>query len=180
MNYILVGNGSSVLEKKRGELVDSFDRVVRFNSYQINEYEEFVGSKTTDWFVVRNFSDQNFRMKHRYLSATFHSWEWNADKCQTWIAMKDRISADSVKKTNESIIKEMQRFNDDSEYYAFSTGAIAVWQTLKVADQISVIGFDWWEKEKHHYADNEPRGILHKPEKEFSFFKKLGERINFL
>ena len=45
-DIVIVGNGEGVLEKKRGQYIDSFDKVVRLGQYVTDGYEEFVGSKT--------------------------------------------------------------------------------------------------------------------------------------
>jgi hypothetical protein len=46
----IVGNGGSLKEKKDGNLIDSFDVVVRFNNFHISEqYIKHVGSKTDFW-----------------------------------------------------------------------------------------------------------------------------------
>ncbi len=44
---IIVGNGTSILDSKNGKSIDSFDDVVRFNSFRIKDYEEYTGKKTT-------------------------------------------------------------------------------------------------------------------------------------
>lgn len=42
---ILVGNGKSILEQKNGSLIDSFDVVVRFNSFRL--HPQYTGKKTS-------------------------------------------------------------------------------------------------------------------------------------
>ena len=49
MNVIIVGNGSSVLNKKNGDVIDGFEEVIRLNDYETESYEEHSGSKTTIW-----------------------------------------------------------------------------------------------------------------------------------
>lgn len=46
MKAIIVGNAASVLKKLNGDLIDSFDVVVRINKYKISSYEHYVGTKT--------------------------------------------------------------------------------------------------------------------------------------
>lgn len=49
-SVILVGNGPSMtLLGDRGERIDAFDQVVRFNGYAIRGFETMVGTKTTLW-----------------------------------------------------------------------------------------------------------------------------------
>lgn len=61
MNYksiILVGNGSSLLDEKNGDFIDSFDTVVRFNNFVIKGYEKHVGTKTNIVVLNKRFSSQ--------------------------------------------------------------------------------------------------------------------------
>jgi hypothetical protein len=46
---VLVGNGPSLLDKDRGEQIDAFDEIVRFNRYILKGYESKIGTRTTLW-----------------------------------------------------------------------------------------------------------------------------------
>jgi len=46
---LLVGNGPSMKDRGMGSIVDSFDTVVRFNSFVTKGMEEHTGSKTSLW-----------------------------------------------------------------------------------------------------------------------------------
>ena len=49
---IIIGNGPSVLNNENGKLIDSFDKVVRFNTFKNDsEYSKFVGTRTDLWFI---------------------------------------------------------------------------------------------------------------------------------
>jgi len=50
-SIVFVGNGTAVTDKKMGEKIDSFDTVVRFNNYQTEGFEEYVGTKTNIWIT---------------------------------------------------------------------------------------------------------------------------------
>lgn len=179
MNCILIGNGTSVLDKKLGETVNSFDRVVRFNSYKTKGFEPYCGDKVTDWFNVQYFLDEDFRLKRNYHQYVFHSWSWNP-RPEKYRRMSSLILADTKKDTEESTLKEMWNFCPDSGYKWYSTGAIATWMMLKEFESVSLFGFDWWDRKNHHYGDNEIRGNVHNPQNELLFFQKLGDRIEFL
>jgi hypothetical protein len=43
---ILVGNGSSLKNKNKGDFIDSFDIIIRFNQFKIKGHEKDVGKKT--------------------------------------------------------------------------------------------------------------------------------------
>lgn len=59
---IVIGNGSSVLNEKKGEIIDKFKDVVRFNNYIVRGYEDYIGSKTTIW--ARNNSNRTKERKN--------------------------------------------------------------------------------------------------------------------
>ena len=42
----IVGSSSSILNKNNGNLIDSFDEIIRFNRGITSRYEENVGTKT--------------------------------------------------------------------------------------------------------------------------------------
>ena len=46
MSIIIVGNGTSILDKPNGNKIDSFDTVLRFNGFKIKGHEEYTGIKT--------------------------------------------------------------------------------------------------------------------------------------
>jgi len=52
----IVGNGGVIKKKKWGTLIDSFDRVVRFNhAIMVGGFEEYAGMKTTDLVINCHF-----------------------------------------------------------------------------------------------------------------------------
>lgn len=51
---IIVGNASSILNQKKGNLIDEFDVVLRTGSFQIKGYEKYVGTKTDIYYTPIN------------------------------------------------------------------------------------------------------------------------------
>ena len=43
----IVGSSASILKKKNGVKIDQYDEIIRFNNSKIQNYEEYVGTKTT-------------------------------------------------------------------------------------------------------------------------------------
>ena len=53
MKVILIGNGSSVVDYKMGEYIDSeFDLVYRINRFKTEGFEKYVGSRVDGWFLA--------------------------------------------------------------------------------------------------------------------------------
>lgn len=178
-SIIIIGNGPSVLDKENGHLIDEFDVVVRFNEYVIKGFEKHVGTKTTYWFNTVNFLNKNtqFRMHNNYEKIVLHMWEWNVEKDTLYKSFKEFYKDVPIEivKTNVTTLYEIQKYMNDNSYFAYSTGAIAIWMLLKEFPEVSITGFDWWSSEKHHYSDKAPRGTLHNPQKEYKFITKLME-----
>jgi hypothetical protein len=173
---IIVGNGTSVLEVENGSKIDTFKKVVRFNSYAIKDYEKYVGERTDIWFNVINFSNKQneWRMAKKYDKIYLHSWQWDEKKDKLYKEFlefyKDKNML--IEKTKRHTCVEMSEFIEN-KYMAFSTGAIAIWMMLKNYEMVTITGFDWWERKAHHYSDSAVRGNNHKPELEKILIDKL-------
>ena len=84
---IIVGNGTSILEKENGAIIDSYEKVVRFNNYGTKDFEKFSGLKTNIWFNVVDFADKKneWRMHENYEKIYIHSWEPDSEKDKLFI-----------------------------------------------------------------------------------------------
>lgn len=142
---IIVGNGTSVLDHKNGNLIDGFDVVVRMNSFRTKGFEDYTGTKTNIWFTVNNAHKRDC-FEEKYV----HSWQFDPQKCKIYQSLKPaiKISREQVEATG-------------LEYP--STGLIAIFLFIKKYGSVTITGFDWWERSDHHYGDNEKRGTLHDP-----------------
>lgn len=171
-NIIIVGNGSSILDRENGRLIDSFDIVVRFNSFKIKNYEKHTGIKTNIWFTVEK---THLPIIHTFNRVIEHCWIWDKNKDPLY---QELLSAyPKCEKVSEDFVKTKVPVSNPS------TGLIAIFFFLEEGyKNIFITGFDWWEREKHHYGDNEIRGTLHKPEEEYKAIQELinKKKIRFL
>jgi hypothetical protein len=170
---ILIGNGPSALDYKFGERIDSFGTVVRFSWFHTKNYEDFVGTKTDIWFTTVACPS---RMKKSYRQIFEHSWEWDKQKDRSYKKLKENYPNTKISKVKRKTLEEMQEFVGSKDYWLYSTGAIAAYLLSKEYGQVTLYGFDWWEKrDKHHYGDNQSIGKIHKPDHELKLFLKLAE-----
>jgi hypothetical protein len=205
-SLILVGNGPSVMDHEFGGVVDSFDIVVRFNWYHIKGFEKQVGAKTNIWFTTV-FDAVRMREKYDAIYEHSWEWNPRADKTYKKFKGHESVDLLYKTKRqmvydmdNYMRMKAGQpkRLDHHVDYLAWSTGAIAAWwftsQSLDKkyrprerytqdvpppeCDQITLLGFDWWDLEsndKHHLGDRQTLGRNHRPKTELTFWRHLAE-----
>jgi hypothetical protein len=173
---LIVGNGTSLLDVPRGQVIDSFDEVVRFNSFKIQGFEEFTGTKTTTWFTCNKA-----HIKKSFPRVVWHSWQKDKSNDPNFQTIKEHLpNAESV---GWDVIEEARQLAPiPDNFKAPSTGLLAILFFLREVESVKIVGFDWWATDKHHYGDNEKRGTLHKPEIESTIICKLigKEKLTFL
>lgn len=181
MSCVIVGNGSTVLESHHGAEIDRFDQVVRFNQYHIKKFESHVGTKVTHWFTVIPTVNATWRATQPLHKLYVHSWVREPERDSLLRQYEKLRLPCPVEKVDHDLIREMQQAIG-TDYYGWSTGALAIWLMLKTQPEVSITGFDWWDREKHHYFDQAARGHLHKPQIEKQLIDKLIEqdRLKFL
>ncbi len=174
---ILVGNGTSILDAANGSKIDLFPCVVRFNNCKLRGLESFTGTRTDVWFTVMKCCHRKIE-ELSTKEVFFHSWHKD-ENCPYFVSY---AGVPNVTKVDHVTIPEICTFMDDDSYKFWSTGVLAIWLMLKRHPCVTLTGFDWWERENHHYADNEARGTLHKPMQEKKFIDKLvrGGKVQFL
>lgn len=178
---ILVGNGPSLLDKKNGQKIDSFDTVVRFNLYNTVDHIPYTGIKTNIWFTVQNVRITKRKVDEVY----FHVWYNNKEVHPYYLNLQKHFT--NTKVITDELLTEMRRYFD-TQYGMFSTGMIAIYVMLKQYEQITLTGFDWWDPKYklHHYFDSkepqfkETKGKGHEPSLEKQFIDSFGKRVQWL
>lgn len=168
---IIIGNGSSILDQPLGSQIDEFQEVVRFNDYVLRP--EWTGEKTTHWWNTVNYQNLHHdNLTKEYQEICLHSWQFHPEQCKVWKKLSSICRAQNIFKSREDWVFEIQQFAE-TKHYGFSTGLLAIWFYLKTRPSITIYGFDWWDRDKHHAFDNAPRGTLHNPKLEKKIIDKL-------
>jgi hypothetical protein len=180
-SVVIVGNGASLLTVKNGSFIDSHDVVARFNLFNVKDFAEFAGTKTTVWFSNRDAEPPPViaRLRQHVFERIYvHTWQNTERAAASFQRQLERLNrATPVEAVDKRIIRDMTSFLGHN-YSMFSTGAIGVWVMLQRYRFVTLIGFDWWHAyEKFHYCDRATfctdmaRG--HQPQLEKVFFQKL-------
>lgn len=159
---LLIGNGPSATSMKLGVEIDDFPLVARFNAYQINEFEEYVGTKTDYW-----------------ITCSSHPGWWK-DYKKVFLCSYHRTQDNKILAALRKRYPDCDHFPEwvwvevfgDMKFMAPSSGAVAA--TYFSRDyEVFIYGFDFFMGKEHHYGDNIPLGPNHNPEWELRYFQKL-------
>ncbi len=160
---VLVGNGPSLLATAKGEAIDAFDEVVRFNRFQLRGFEKHTGTRTTLWstfghgylpgdenmrpermiFVYGEKGEPAYQPKEIYrIPKAFYNEQW------------ERVKAQANRPAN-------------ARPCSISSGFVVTMWLLNVVglEQVTLAGFDHFRKDhsnQHHYYN--PRSYGRPPE----------------
>jgi len=157
---LLIGNGSSIEDKKIGEYIDNnFDVVVRFNRAKTEGFEEYVGSKTSIWAIhdLRiTLVDNNILNKYDKITFVCPNFKYNNFKkiFDNKFKYIDKNKVILISSDYENKIKN----NQEGWNNAFpTTGFLNILWALDYYkdDQIYIYGFDHVSKDYkyYHYFD---------------------------
>jgi hypothetical protein len=178
---ILVGNGTSLLDAARGSEIDEHECVVRFNSFTLGAFAAHTGIRSDVWFTVHSASPTCPRTHLPWRKVWCHSWEPNAEKCKVFQSHREYRTGDNLSKIDHDLLNDIAGYSRTGFKY-WSTGLLAIWAMLQQYATVTITGFDWWERQAHHYNDKAVRGTLHKPELERDCIEQLAAegRLHFL
>lgn len=160
---LLIGNGPSATACTMGEAIDAFPYVVRFNTFRIHGFKEFVGTKCDVWIAVDNFPQ--WQNMYDYREVYYVNPVRNKPNPKF-----ERFRADMPEAKFmpawvwDEVIAEMKTHP--------STGALAAYYFSKSYDRVYLYGYDCFTGNRHHYGD-ELNHCHHKAEKEREFIDGL-------
>lgn len=171
---LLIGNGPTVLNKKLGPIIDSYDRVVRFNNFRIEGYEDHVGTKT-DWVCYRACDDVKLvkpnTIHTAFLFITYCRWTNGMKRVakmqQAWFGERAKV-IDEV--TCFQIAQQIGLKNDLTEWP--SIGALAIGYFYKQGYEITTYGFGG-DGDKHYFSKPPKDSCYHNWPKEREFIRSL-------
>jgi hypothetical protein len=167
---LLVGNAASLFNHEYGELIDSYDVVVRFGKgIPFRRYKKYLGSKTDVWFFgsLRATSHAHWNCKFKifnYMQISMYDQKSQLLTFPTCIMedefqlYKDYFTVGTVSDHLRLISKiHQQPFNKKSA--RLSQGALAFLyfdEVIKTQSHLDLVGFDFFDSEvKFVYNGNQ-------------------------
>ena len=150
---LIIANGPSALKNKLGHEIDKFNEVGRINNYTTNNFEKFIGSKTTIWF---NGANQGLRPRKNIPKKTIILVPY-----EILFRKEKKIIEKISRKLNlndeqYSLIKKekMKEFEVISNTKRPTTGLNSILWGIENYDKVIIHGFDFFENGKEHYYDS--------------------------
>jgi len=171
MSVILVGNGESLLGSNMGEVIDSYDTVVRFDGLNIEGYEKDVGTKT-DILVLDSYNFLRY-MKEEFDDIRDEMYDldeiWITDNEESYNLIAQSFNSDF--KNLKYCVDEIKKYKESLGYYDYintnrvgcnyiSPEFFSILNYISKGVNIDVIGFDFLKsdinnlKHKVVYGEN--------------------------
>jgi len=171
-NIAIVGSSSNLKDKEEGDLIDSFDEVVRFNRAPTKGWEKYVGSKTT----VRVANNHVFSNVKHNVGGEEDCDDWKAEgqpqyfikeqKMQKILLMNRDISAwqDAdlyIDNTSQAYLADYGRIEEFGKTNSPSVGYAFISLCVMNGVKPTIFGFGLNEdsKKASHYWENKDKII---------------------
>jgi len=189
---LIIGNGSSALEKEYGKVIDSdkWDVVMRFNRWNKNDdgtnhkdYSKYIGTRCDYWMINDLRIEVGIERKNDYESVIIYcpKFKYNSNlfkKIEESHSNVKFISPSYEDYINENIVD----FNPKWP----SSGVIAIYFATLHFDEVFLYGFDtydtkydsihYFEYRKNQFKNDSSQD--HEPNKEKEFMKHMKENYN--
>lgn len=165
MKTILIGNGGSMLKRELGEVIDTYDCVVRMNRCHIAGFERHVGTRTDIWIISMHGGLGKFKWTHASPQPRTIMVYSLSQRDDVTVRLKP-LFVDNIEIMPLTVAIETDEFAPG--HYP-STGLTAA-MMMKPCD---IVGFDHWSDERTHYGDDDINPNSHPPERERELFNKL-------
>lgn len=162
---IIIGNGPNAIEKENGDIIESFDKIIRINNFITTGYDKHVGSRTDILFTCE-FPDINNNIPEVILSLVIQSSGDFRFKAENVI---DNLDFDFAKMVGEKAEIEWPKYP--------STGLLAIYYMLFIRNyDVTITGFDNFKGGRSaHYSDIHRQDFptRHDGDKEKKYIEKL-------
>ena len=150
---LIIANGPSALKNKLGYEIDKFNQVGRINNYTTNNFEKFIGSKTSIWF---NGANQGLKARKNIPKKTIILVPYEIlfrkeEKIIEKIPRKLNLNDDEYTLIEKEKMKEFELISNIKRP---TTGLNSILWGIENYDKVIIHGFDFFENGKEHYYDS--------------------------
>ena len=161
---LLVGNGPSVLDSERGQEIDEFPCVARFNKFVVKGYEKYVGTKCNVWVTGNRHPRWQKRYDYDEVIYICQRKSQKFDLFKTELPRAELIPRWVWDEVRQKAGKGVHP----------SSGLLAAYYFSKSYDKVYIYGYDYFYSSRHYYSDIS-LSTRHIPEKEKMVMDELKE-----
>ena len=150
---LIIANGPSILKQKFGTEINKFHEVARINNYRINDFHEYIGSKTTIWF---NGGNQNLKKnisppKRVFIFIPYEILDQKEEKIKK--QLPNRLDMNPIDYT---VVKKekMKHYENKTNIKRPTTGFNSILWAIENYKNVIIHGFDFFQDGKEHYYDS--------------------------
>jgi len=169
-NIVIIGNGTSLIGKNCGKLIDEFEIVVRFNKYELNKKIECdLGSKVDiTVYGFGNVKRINNIIKNDESIKFISSSQKTNKEIQTCLKFNNEKQFNYIDRTIHNEIHNEIHCPDE---YRLSNGILMIMLCLKYNNKVTICNFD--HNSKHYYKWKSNHTHHHNWEFEKQFINEL-------
>lgn len=150
---LIIGNGSSVLNFKYGEIIDRFQNVGRINNYKVESFKENIGQKTDIWFHGNNKKVRPRNVVPNKVIVFVPSSVYEKFYDSMEVRIKERQNLD--KNQYELVpLKKIHEYEKLIQSDRITTGTSSILWALENYKRVVIHGFDFFINSKEHYFDS--------------------------
>ena len=184
---LIIGNGSSVLGTKYGDIIDSYQNVARINNYETETFKENVGQKVNIWF---NGANKHVRPRKK-LPEKVIVFVPSSVYVKYYDLMDARIKERQNLDKNQYYLVPLKKVYEYEELIKsdrITTGTSSILWAMENYKTVVIHGFDFFIDSKEHYYDSKikkwlynnilKRGKKHNTQREMDYINeqiKLGK-----
>lgn len=165
---IIIGNASSILNANKKKEINSFDIVIRCNSFQIKGYENYVGTKTDIISIIGSGAGlKDYIKNYKNNSKNIKTIWFSRPKNLCFKQHKKIITPDKIIKYPSTILFKKLQTKLNNFKNLPSTGMVTMEMALDIFKQpLYVTGFDFFETQHYYSNKNKKIGKSHPAEAE--------------
>ena len=150
---LIIGNGSSVLDTKYGDIIDSYQNVARINNYETETFKENVGQKVNIWF---NGANKHVRPRKK-LPEKVIVFVPSSVYVKYYDLMDARIKERQNLDKNQYYLVPLKKVYEYEELIKsdrITTGTSSILWAMENYKTVVIHGFDFFIDSKEHYYDS--------------------------
>lgn len=157
---LIIGNGSSVLDTKYGDIIDSYQNVARINNYETETFKENVGQKVNIWF---NGANKHVRPRKK-LPEKVIVFVPSSVYVKYYDLMDARIKERQNLDKNQYYLVPLKKVYEYEELIKsdrITTGTSSILWAMENYKTVVIHGFDFFIDSKEHYYDSKIKKWLY-------------------